>query len=104
MRAAKGKDRLRKVARAGAAVVDSLEQRTMLAASVIGIPDWVEQGPGPILDGQVAGMPGNPVAGAINAIAVHPNPTNLNVVYVATVNGGVWKTTNATALEPTWTP
>src|SRR5262249_27507853 len=63
---------------------------------------WVEQGPGPILNGNSVGIPDNPVAGAIEAIAV--NPTNADVVYVGSVNGGVWKTTNATAANPTWTP
>jgi hypothetical protein len=63
---------------------------------------WVEQGPGPILGGLTEGMPGNPVSGAVEAIAVHP--TNPDIVYVGAVNGGVWKTTNATADNPSWTP
>src|SRR5262245_23458936 len=63
---------------------------------------WVEQGPGPILGGSTQGIPGNPVAGAIEAIAV--GPTNADVVYAGSVNGGVWKTTNATAADPAWTP
>jgi hypothetical protein len=63
---------------------------------------WVEQGPGPTTDGQVEGITNNPVTGAINGLAVHP--TNPNIAYAATVNGGVWKTTNATSLSPTWTP
>lgn len=65
---------------------------------------WVEQGPGPILNGaNTEGMPGpNPVAGAINAIV--PDPTSADIVFVGTVNGGVWKTSNATAATPTWTP
>src|SRR5215471_17254733 len=64
---------------------------------------WVEQGPGPILgSGLTEGMPGNPVSGAVEAIAVHP--TNPDIVYVGAVNGGVWKTTNATADNPSWTP
>jgi hypothetical protein len=61
-----------------------------------------EQGPGPILNGQTEGMPGNPVAGAINAIV--QSPTSPAVVFVGTVNGGVWKTSNATAASPTWIP
>jgi hypothetical protein len=65
-------------------------------------PPWVEQGPGPILDGGDEGLPGNPVAGAINAIVA--DPSNADVVFVGTVNGGVWKTENATAASPAWTP
>lgn len=65
-------------------------------------PSWVEQGPGPTLDGAAEGLLNNPVAGAINAIAV--DPIDADVVYVGTVNGGIWKTTNATTANPTWTP
>lgn len=62
---------------------------------------WTAQGPGPTLNGQVEGMTNNPVSGSINAIA--PVPGNANVVYLAATNGGVWKTTNATAAAPSWT-
>jgi len=60
-------------------------------------PTWVEQGPGPTINGQTQGLtnPSNPVSGAINAIAT--DPTNPNLVYVGTVNGGIWKSTNATS-------
>jgi hypothetical protein len=44
---------------------------------------------------------GNPVAGAIQAIAVDPN--NANTLYVGTVNGGVWKTTQDQSSSPQWT-
>jgi hypothetical protein len=63
---------------------------------------WTEQGPGPTLDGQTEGLPGNPVSGGVNAIAVdlhHPG-----TVYLATVNGGIWKSTNANGTAPTWKP
>src|SRR5947209_10776165 len=63
---------------------------------------WLEQGPGPTLEGQTEGLLNNPVSGAINAIA--PSPSDANVEYVGTVNGGIWRTTNATADNPTWTP
>lgn len=73
-------------------------------AAALAAPPWVEQGPGPILNGaNTEGMPGpNPVAGAINAIV--PSPSSADIVFVGTVNGGVWKTSNATAVTPTWTP
>jgi hypothetical protein len=63
---------------------------------------WTEQGPGPTLGGQTEGLPGDPVSGAVNAIAVdyaHPG-----TIYLATVNGGVWKSTNANTAAPTWLP
>ena len=42
------------------------------------------------------------MTGGIQAIA--PHPTNADILYVGAVNGGVWKTNNATAASPTWTP
>lgn len=65
---------------------------------------WQPQGPAPILDGQVEGLEAqnNPVAGAIQTVAAHPDDSD--VVYVGTVNGGIWRTTNARAARPTWTP
>ncbi len=64
---------------------------------------WTAQGPGPILNGQTQALPGlNPVDGAIEWTV--PHPTNSNILYAATVNGGVWLTSNATATSPTWTP
>jgi hypothetical protein len=66
-------------------------------------PRWVEEGPGPIFgDFFVAIPPNSPVSGAINAIA--PSLTNPDLVYVGAVNGGVWKTTSATADSPSWSP
>ena len=61
---------------------------------------WVAQGPGPTLNGQNEGIPGNPVSGSIISIATS---TNADLVYVGTTNGGVWKTTNATSATPAWT-
>jgi hypothetical protein len=62
---------------------------------------WIEQGPGPVSAPDFTSAPSTP-AGAIQAIAV--DPTNANVVYVGSVNGGIWKTTNATAARPHWIP
>ena len=47
-------------------------------------------------------LPNNQISGAIQAIAV--DPTNPNIMYVGSVNGGIWKTTNATAASPHWVP
>ena len=82
--------------------VEQLEDRTLLAVSLTGVPNWVEQGPGPLLNGQVEGMTDNPVAGAIRTIA--PHPTQANTVLIGSVNGGIWRTTNANAASPNWTP
>jgi subtilisin-like proprotein convertase family protein len=63
---------------------------------------WVLEGPAPAFGGQVDIPPNDPVSGAIQVAA--PSPSNPNVVYLGAVNGGVWKTTNATASSPHWTP
>lgn len=66
---------------------------------------WIERGPRPIENGS-AGTEGSvfndPVSGAVEALA--PHPTNKNILYAGTVNGGVWMTTNAYAGDPTWVP
>ena len=61
---------------------------------------WVFQGPGPIRNGQVEGIPTRHVTGAVECIT--PHPTNPDILYVGGVNGGVWKTANATDPEPVW--
>ena len=64
---------------------------------------WVSQGPGPTRGGQVENIsPNNEVVGAVNAVA--PHPTDVNTLFVGGGNGGVWRTRNATAASPTWTP
>ena len=72
------------------------------ATSVSSAQVWIEQGPGPTLNGQEEGITGNPVSGAIQAIAI--DPTDANTIYVGGTNSGVWKTTNAMSPTPTWTP
>ena len=62
----------------------------------------VSQGPNRIKDGAVEGMVDNPVIGAVNRIL--PHPTDSNIMYIGSVNGGVWRTTNAKSSNPTWTP
>jgi len=71
------------------------------AVSIASPGIWVAQGPGPTINAQVTIPPNFPVNGAIQSIAAHP--TNSDIMYVGTVNGGVWKTTNATTSN-TWTP
>src|SRR5687767_3391137 len=84
------------VGQAAQFVVEQLERRTLLTVSVTGIPNWFEQGPGPIQGGQVRGIPNQPVTGAINAIVVDKDEdtSGRNTIWVATVGGGIWKTTD----------
>ena len=64
---------------------------------------WLSQGPGPIRNGQVENVqPNNEVVGAIHTVLAHP--TDPDVLYIGAVNGGIWKTTNATAASPDWQP
>ncbi|MCX7554705.1 hypothetical protein OS175_12515 [Marinicella sp. S1101] len=61
-----------------------------------------KEGPSPFAGGQSEADNDNQV-GAVNAIAAHPS--NPDIIYIGTVNGGVWKTTNATVntSNPSWT-
>ncbi len=75
-------------------------------ALTLGNP-WQAQGPGFSTNGQVENMPPptntvDPVIGAIHAVAAHP--TNPNILYIGAVNGGVWRSTNATSATADWTP
>jgi len=58
------------------------------------------QGPSDTSRGGTEGLRGSTVSGAINVVAIHP--TNPSIVYVGTVSGGIWKTTdiNRTDMAP----
>lgn len=62
---------------------------------------WIQQGPGPSKQGQVENITDREIVGAINCVT--PHRTDANTLYIGGVNGGVWRTTNATAASPTWT-
>ena len=72
------------------------------AAPNIGGGVWLAQGPGPALSGQVEGIANGEVVGAVHTVAAHP--TDPDTLYAGGVNGGIWKTTNATSTRPFWTP
>jgi hypothetical protein len=82
--------------------LELLEDRTLLAINLIGVPSWVEQGPAPTLNGQAEGILNNPVSGGVKTAVA--DPTNPNILYLGAVNGGIWRTMNATAPAPIWTP
>jgi hypothetical protein len=80
--------------------LETLESRLLLSVDLAGIPNWVEQGPGPTTDGQVSfPLSDDEVSGAVEAIA--PHPTDPNIIYIGAVNGGVWRTTDGGA---NWEP
>ena len=74
----------------------------LMSVSLFGVPEWTEQGQAPAVGAQSVIAPNNPVAGPVESIA--PHPTNANIVFIGTVNGGIWRTNNATAANPTWIP
>lgn len=63
---------------------------------------WLAHGPSPTIEGGVIGIVDEEVVGAINAVA--PHPSDPNIVYVGSVNGGIWKTYNAMDFHPHWIP
>ena len=77
-----------------------------LAAAATELPifggSWRSKGPGPIRFARISLPSPQPVTGAVQAIV--PHPTNPNILWIGTVNGGIWKTTNALAANPFWTP
>ena len=78
-----------------------LEDRTLLSISAV-VPQWLEEGPGPIINDATHVAPEVVNSGAVSAIV--PDPSNSNVVYIGTVNGGIWKSTQATNADPDWKP
>ena len=85
--------------------IEQFEERALLS-----IGTWVPVGPAPINYGQVtnvapksvSGAYLDQVAGAVTAVAA--SPTNANILYIGTANGGIWRTSDATDANPTWTP
>jgi len=62
---------------------------------------WTAEGPAPLEFAQIENVtPNDEAEGATHTVVAHP--TDPNTVYIGGVNGGIWKTTNATALRPSW--
>lgn len=62
------------------------------------VPPWQSIGPAPIPHDGIGGT-GVPISGRVTAIAVHP--TNPNIVYIGTMEGGVWRSLDGGV---TWIP
>ncbi|MEP3480196.1 MAG: Calx-beta domain-containing protein [Fuerstiella sp.] len=71
------------------------------ADEVVGI--FEEHGGAAVINGQTQSAdPDRRVTGAIEDVLTHP--TNADIIYVGSINGGIWKTENATSANPTWVP
>src|SRR5262249_52090698 len=80
--------------------LEALEDRTLMDIALTkGFPLWGERGPGPTTQAQLSAAPDNRAAGAVEAVAVGPDH---KLAYAATVNGGIWRTNDITATNPTW--
>src|SRR5437762_2273854 len=82
--------------------LEILEDRTLLTVDPVmltGIPDYEQQGPGPIVGGDAEDSQGDQVIGAINAILA----SDSNHIFVGSVNGGIWRTDNADAVDESTT-
>lgn len=61
---------------------------------------WENLGPRVITSGGVTGITDGEVVGAVNSLA--PHPTDADVMLIGAVNGGIWRTLNATDTVPLW--
>jgi hypothetical protein len=91
----------------------NLQHKTVSAYALSSSEDeapWTPLGPAPLLSnasGSLGEQDYGPVSGRVTAIAVDPNDSTGNTVYIGGANGGVWKSSNAAASNPaavTWTP
>jgi photosystem II stability/assembly factor-like uncharacterized protein len=86
------------VRRLGASSVKAFSTTT---AATLSSTQWTLIGPQPT-DNSLLGLPASsysPVSGRVTALAV--DPTNSDIVYLGSAEGGVWKTTDG---GKTWTP
>jgi hypothetical protein len=64
---------------------------------------WFSQGPGLTTNGDLnISSQSHPTSGCVSAIV--PHPTNASILYIGTVNGGVWRTDNALSNNVSWRP
>ncbi|MCI0399538.1 MAG: hypothetical protein L0322_32035 [Chloroflexi bacterium] len=73
------------------------QQEAALRGAELLMPTWVEMGPAPIPNGQTTSV-STPVSGRTIAIAIHP--TDPDIVYVGTAQGGLYRTLDG---GTTWT-
>ncbi len=72
--------------------MEAQEERLAKLRSDLGATAWIELGPNPIPNGQVETLPSTAASGRVISIAVHP--TNPDIVYVGSAQGGLYRSTN----------
>lgn len=86
-------------------LLEKLEQRETPAvtAGLSQTASWTDIGPNVTTASQVRNIGANNAGiGAVQAMAF--DPTNVNTLFAAAPNGGIWRTVNANAATPVWTP
>ncbi len=94
----RGVDTARQGSRSEAILEMEASERRLAARPGAPAGAWVPMGPAPIPNGQTSGRT-DPVSGRTSAIAV--DPTNANIVYAGTAQGGVYRSLDG---GTTWTP
>ena len=73
-----------------------------LSLSTFSAGPWNAEGSRPATGGQSEGILDGEVVGAVNALAPHPEDSG--ILYIGSVNGGIWRTADAMSARPTWQP
>lgn len=86
--------------------IKNLKGKASLSAELVSVT-WTERGPNSDIVGPSNGntRPGNGVtSGRVRAVWVDLADATTNTVWVGGIDGGLWKTTNITAVPANWTP
>lgn len=99
----RGADRAQLVSRAAIWTVEELERRMLLTGVTASVPQWSNQGPGPLTGSNLVRLPPDQISnGAVEQIAIAP--LYPEIAFVAGVDGGVWRTQSDLAGSPHWEP
>jgi|GEM_PF-6918000 len=88
----------------GSLIIRAVGVQTFVGAQATiteqGMPNWLSEGPSTITAGQVKlTAQNNPVIGAVDQVAI--DPFDPNVMFAATVSGGVWRNNDRTVFFAT---
>ena len=93
--------------RIGFLSLSNVLRRTLIAGAAVALAghpaagqedrEWRSIGPAGVTSGGVTNIEDGEVVGAINTLAAHPD--DADELFIGAVNGGVWRTQNATAID-----